>query len=150
MKVKEICTRQVVAMEDDGTVLDCARLMRAHHVGDVVVLRAPDGHPIGIITDRDIVVGAVALGVQDLGTILARDLLSRDLVTVREDDDVFSAMEVMWPHGIRRVPVLDAAGKLAGILTYDDLVHRLSEHLADLTRTVKRQVEREKSLRVGT
>ncbi|MBI4819831.1 MAG: CBS domain-containing protein [Deltaproteobacteria bacterium] len=150
MKVRDICTRQVVTMFDDGTVLDAARLMRAHHVGDVIVLRAPDESPIGIVTDRDIVVGAVALGVSDLASIFVRDLITRDLVTVNDDDDVFTAMEIMWPHGVRRIPVLGADGRLSGILTYDDLVHRISEQLADLTRTVKRQVEREKALRVGT
>jgi len=141
MKVSAICTPHVVTIPPGGSVLQAAQLMREHHVGDVIVVElTPRGQiPLGIITDRDIVIGIVAQGITDLGNVRASDAMARDLMTIGADDDVFRAMEKMSRRSLRRLPVVNAIGVLVGIVTYDDVLRGMAHRMADLTRTVTAQ-----------
>jgi CBS domain-containing protein len=125
-----------------------ARLMRQQHVGDVVVVE-PEGdaqRPIGILTDRDIVVELVALEA-DLGTLTVGDAMSDLLFTLPEDMDLLVAVGEMRSHAVRRAPVVDARGRLVGILSIDDVLGVLAELLKDLSCLVSKGRRREKSLR---
>jgi CBS domain-containing protein len=135
MNIGEICTIQTVTCTRDETVQGAAMLMRKHHVGDLIVIDGVDGEavPVGIVTDRDIVVSVIALGLDPAG-LQVDDIMSDDLLTCREDDDVYETIEHMRLRGIRRVPVVNGAGGLSGIVSADDLLEFLAEEMGDLSR----------------
>lgn len=135
MNIGEICTIQTVTCTRDETVQGAAMLMRKHHVGDLIVIDGGDGEavPVGIVTDRDIVVSVIALGLDPAG-LQVDDIMSDDLLTCREVDDVYETIEHMRLRGIRRVPVVNGAGGLSGIVSADDLLEFLAEEMGDLSR----------------
>lgn len=148
MNVGEICSREVIIANKDDSVLDAARLMREHHVGDVVVVEQHDGQrlPVGILTDRDIVLELVAKSV-DAQSVTIADTMSGELLTATEADDVGDLIARMRGKGVRRVPVVNAKGSLAGIVAVDDLMDFLAEELTQLAGLVKREERREQARR---
>ena len=144
MKVGEFCNRDVVVMRGDESAQAAAALMREHHVGDVVLVEDRGGvtTPLGIVTDRDLVLEVMVPGV-DAASLAARDLVTAPLVTVREDQGLFDALELMRARGVRRLPVVNGKGALLGILAVDDLVGLMGEMLSRLSSVVARQVVRE-------
>ncbi len=148
MLVGKICNREVVFVEPDTSVAEAARLMREHHVGGLVVVQEKSGKrvPVGIITDRDLVIEVIAEGV-DMGDISVGDIMSDQLVTAREGDDLLETLKMMRSRGIRRLPVIDDDGALAGILTVDDLIDLFSEQIADLARLIAFEQKREQERR---
>jgi len=149
MAIGEVCNREVVIVGRNTPVTEAAQLMREHHVGDVVVVEESKDkrRPIGIVTDRDIVLEVVAAEV-DADTLMAGDIMTEDMAMVRETEGVFEAMRYMRDKGVRRLPVVDAEGGLAGIVTLDDLLELLAEEMGQLTRLVRREREREAATRV--
>ena len=141
MRVSEICTRDVVFCEREATVAQIARLMREHHVGDLIVGQQQDDRllPVGIITDRDLVVRVLATD-GELATPTAGSLMSSPLIHAHEDEFVYEAIGRMQENGIRRLPVLDASGFLIGMLTLDDVVEFLAEELTQIARVAPRQI----------
>ena len=135
MHIGQICTSQATHCTRDETVQGAALLMRRQHVGDVIVVDQFDGAsvPVGILTDRDIVVSVIAPGL-DPASLQVGDLMSDDLLTARDSDDVYETIERMRLCGIRRVPVVDANGNLAGIVSADDLLEFLAEEMGELSR----------------
>jgi CBS domain-containing protein len=113
MTVGDVCTRAVVTATPDETVADAARRMRDHHVGAVVVV---DGErrdrPTGILTDRDIVVSAVAQSPDRVASLLVGDVMTRELITTRPSATLRSALSTMHSRGIRRLPVVSGDGRL--------------------------------------
>ncbi len=148
MRVGEFCNRDVVVVRKDTQVLEAAQLMRSHHVGDLVVIeeRAGKPIPIGIITDRDIVVEVVAKNVA-LDAVSIGDVMSFELTTAGEDDDIFDTVKLMRTKGVRRMPVVDKQGALAGILAIDDLLGLLEEFVGDVTGVIVREQAREQKVR---
>ncbi len=148
MKIGEICTVQTIYCKRDETVQGASLLMRKYHVGDLVVVEQPEGErvPVGIITDRDIVVSVIALGL-DPASLLVGDIMSDDLLTAAEGDDVYETIERMRFRGIRRVPVVNAAGGLTGIVSVDDLLEFLAEEMGELSRISSHQQAHEKHAR---
>ncbi|MDD2390915.1 MAG: CBS domain-containing protein, partial [Desulfobacterales bacterium] len=101
MSVGEICNREVVIAYKETDIVEIARLMRQFHVGDIVVV-VPHGDqpvPVGIITDRDIVIELIA-GEVDLKSVTAGDVMSFDLITARESDGIGDTRERMKANGI--------------------------------------------------
>jgi CBS domain-containing protein len=122
MRASEICNRSPVCAQRGTSLTEAARLMRECHVGSVVVVDGPQsGRPVGILTDRDIVIEVVALGL-DSRSVTAGEIMTTPLVTADEDEDAFAILRMMRLRGIRRVPVVDKDGFLAGITTLDDLL----------------------------
>jgi CBS domain-containing protein len=148
MRVGEFCNRNVVIVGKATQVLEAAQLMRSHHVGDLVVIeeRAGKRIPVGIITDRDIVVEMVAKGVA-LEAVSIGDVMSFELTTASEDDDIFDTVKLMRTRGVRRVPVVDKQGALVGILAIDDLLGLLEEFVGDVTGVIVREQAREQKVR---
>ena len=134
MKVGNFCNRDVVITDRDTSILEAAKLMRHHHVGDIVVVENPGkaNIPIGIITDRDIVVELLAEEI-NLSQVTVGDAMGLDLYAVREEDDLLETADLMRRHGIRRVPVIGTAGELVGIITLDDMIEVIAEQLSTLT-----------------
>jgi CBS domain-containing protein len=148
MQVGKLCTIDTVCCSRDETVQGAAYLMRKHHVGDIVVVDEPDGErsPVGIVTDRDIVVSVIALGLDPLG-LQVGDIMSDDLLVAQEHEDVDALIERMRLRGIRRVPVVDEDGRLAGIVSADDLLGYLAEEMEDLSRISPYQQNHERRAR---
>ena len=148
MAVGEICNREVVVAEKTFSVVAAAQLMRTHHVGDLVVVETRDGrtHAVGIVTDRDIVVEVVAAGV-DPDALKVGDIMGPEVATVRESEGLFEALRYMRDKGVRRMPVVDHAGALVGILTLDDLLGLLAEEMTELAKLVAHERQREAAVR---
>lgn len=148
MPVGEICNREVVIMQAGKSALEAAQLMRQHHVGDVVVVEDRGGFrvPIGIVTDRDLVVEIVAPGL-DPSAITVGDIMAPELATVTENIGVFEAIQYMRTKGVRRLPVVDGNGGLIGILAVDDLLELLADELLLLAKLVKREQKKEMASR---
>lgn len=141
MKIGEACTRSVVVIDEVESAAAAARLMRKHHVGDVVVVRVEKKRqiPVGIVTDRDLALEVVAQDV-DPHSIRAGDLCTPGrLVTAEVDDDLEDTLYAMRTHGVRRMPVLNRNGTLAGIFTVDDLLDLLAEQLNGVVHLVSVQ-----------
>jgi CBS domain-containing protein len=148
MRIGDICTVQTVHCKRDMTVQEAALLMRTHHVGDLVVVEQPNGEqvPVGIITDRDIVISVIALGL-DPASLLVGDIMTEELMTATEDEDVYETIERMRFKSIRRLPVVNSMGGLSGIVSVDDLLEFLAEEMGELSRISSGQLAHEKHAR---
>lgn len=139
MPVSEICNREVVTAERRNSALEAAKLMREHHVGDVLVVeRNGTNVPVGIVTDRDLVVEIMAAGLNP-ETIYVEDIMVPELATVKESAGILEALQFMREKGVRRLPVVNNSGNLIGIVTLDDLLELLSEELLELAKLVKHE-----------
>jgi CBS domain-containing protein len=138
--IAELATRDVVTVRETVSVREAAGLMREKNVGSVVVVK-PDGErsmPVGIVTDRDVTYEVVALDL-DASDITVSQVMSLDLVTIHGEADLASALRVMGQQGIRRLPVVDAAGYLEGVFSLDDALQELTGQLEDILLLVRRE-----------
>ncbi len=144
MNIGDICNREVVFIDREGSILEAARRMREYHVGNVIVIDQKNGSrtPVGILTDRDIVRALVASEV-GLNRVSVGDAMSFDLLTVQEEDDVIGTIKKMRHRGVRRVPVVNHAGELQGIVAVDDLIDLICEELMDLAGLIQHQANHE-------
>jgi len=144
MSAGEYCNREVVVVAKSEPVSEAISLMRNHHVGDVVVVEttAAGTIPVGILTDRDIVLEILAEGV-DLEAVTISDVMSYELVTVTEDTKLIDTIELMRDKGVRRIPVVNQQGGLEGLLTVDDLLELLAEQLTDIVSLIRKEQARE-------
>jgi CBS domain-containing protein len=140
MLLKEICTPDVVVCSPGTHVLAAARIMRQKHVGDLVVVDDPDGDqtPLGMITDRDIVVEVLGKEL-DPGTVTVAEIMRKPAVIADEDEDVSQAIDRMKAHGVRRIPVMGEHRKLVGIFAVDDLLRRLAGAASALAAILDRE-----------
>jgi CBS domain-containing protein len=147
MNVGEVCTREVIIIQSSDSILEAAKLMRKYHVGDVVVVedRNDKRFPVGILTDRDIVIEILAKDL-DPDTIGIGDAMSFELLTVVEEDGIMDTLKLMREKGVRRIPVVNQEGSLEGILRVDDLIDLLAEQMNDIVGliTYEQWHEREK------
>jgi CBS domain-containing protein len=148
MAIGEICSREVVFIARNESVADAARLMRQHHIGSVVVADRTGGRlvPVGMITDRDVTVGVVALGL-DAEKTPVEAAMRAELVSVRETEGVGRAVQLMRSQGVRRLPVVDNSGALVGLVAADDLLELFGEELSALAAAVSRSARREREER---
>jgi CBS domain-containing protein len=148
MQIGEICSREVVFIGRTESVADAARLMRQHHIGSVVVADKTGGRlvPAGMITDRDVAVGVVALDLDPQKTPVEAAMRAQ-LAFVRETDGIERVLELMRAHGVRRLPVVDGSGALVGLAAADDLLQLFGQQLSGLAAVVERGVHREISER---
>jgi CBS domain-containing protein len=130
MNIEDICNRVVVSIGADEPVQRAAELMRQHHVGSLVVTAGADGglEPVGVVTDRDIVVEVVAEGV-DPATLTIGDIMSEEPLIASEEDDVDEVLEDMRKEGVRRIPVVDRDGALVGVFALDDLLQMMATQM---------------------
>ena len=144
MNVGEICSRIVVVAEGSTTVQQAAKLMRDHHIGALVVTEGSAGarRPIGIVTDRDLVVEVVAADV-DYRTLTVGDIMSEQPATLKETAGLFEIIAQMRSGGVRRLVVVDAKEQLLGIVAMDDLIPVLAEELSALAQAIRVEQRRE-------
>ncbi len=132
-KLKEFTNTLVAVVEPETSALNVAQIMRKHHVGALVVVDASDKDtPLGIVTDRDLVLELMAEGL-DPAVFTAGDIMSVDLVKAHPDMDAMDAIQLMKKHRLRRLVITDAAGHLAGIVTIEDVLALLTRELAELS-----------------
>jgi predicted transcriptional regulator len=137
MRIDRIFTRNVVGTTRTANIMEAAAAMRRFHVGTLVVMDEDDGdRPVGIVTDRDLVLQAVAEG-HSPREVYVGEMMSPIVATVDEGADLHEALERMRAAGVRRLLVTQANGAIAGILSADDVVDGLSADLASLARAVK-------------
>ncbi|HLL13403.1 MAG TPA: CBS domain-containing protein [Rubrivivax sp.] len=148
MRVADFCTTSTIVCSPATTVASAAQMMRDHHVGDLVVADDSGGavKPVGILTDRDIVVAVIAQGL-DPRAILAGDVMSAQLLTVPGQADPFEAIATMRFKGVSRLPVVDEEGNLAGIVSSADLLAYLTREMAALAGVRHRQQAHEMQAR---
>ncbi len=147
MNIGEICSRVVLVAQRETPVSEAARLMRQHHVGALVIVDPADGaHPVGIVTDRDMVVEVLAENVAP-DKLTVGDIMSVDIVNVGAQDGVFETIGLMQGKGVRRVVVTDDAEQLIGIVSLDDLLEVLAEELIGLAKTIAGEQRRERKAR---
>jgi predicted transcriptional regulator len=144
MAIGEICNREVAVAGRETTINAAAKLMRHYHVGSLVIIDDLAGKrvPVGIVTDRDLVVEVEAMDL-DPKVITIGDIMNAELTTVQESQGVLETMEVMRFKGVRRLPVVDSGGGLVGIVTIDDFLEVLAEEFTDLTRIISKEQARE-------
>ena len=150
MTVGDICNRNVVIAPKTEMIVDAAKRMRTSHVGDLVIVENRNGRhiPIGIVTDRDIVIAAVAGDPDHINYLFVKDVMSCDLVTAQEQDTIDTALKKMHEHGVRRLPIVDGAGALVGILTLDDVLQYLTGQQSELVALVAREQRRDRQYRI--
>ncbi|MEO8599079.1 MAG: CBS domain-containing protein [bacterium] len=148
MRIGGISTLETVHCKREASVLEAALMMRLHHVGDLIVVDEANDTllPVGILTDRDIVVSIVAEGL-DANSIEAGDIMSAELLVASEDADVHETIERMRFNGVRRIPVVNSSGVLVGIVSSDDLMLFLADEMAELARIGFQQQSIEKQIR---
>jgi CBS domain-containing protein len=148
MAIAEICSREVVFVTRNESCADAARLMREHHVGALVVIAqdAVPRIPVSMITDRDLAVGVMALGLDPEKT-LVETVMRPDVALLRESEGVGRAIALMREQGVRRLPVIDASGALVGVLAADDLIDLFAEELSGLAAMIGAGPRRERKER---
>lgn len=148
-KLKEFATTLVAVVEPETSARVVAQLMRRHHIGALVVVDAQDKNkPVGIVTDRDLVLELMAEGL-DPAVFTAGDIMSVDLVTAGLDMDAMDAVQLMRKYRLRRLVITDATGHLAGIVTIEDVLALLTRELADLAIDLGSARDRETRARVA-
>lgn len=148
MKLKDLCVLDVATCTPNHTISVAAQLMREHHTGDLVVIDDGDEEqePVGMITDRDIVIEVVALG-RDPAKTLVGDVMSSRTVVASESEDVEDALERMAAHGVRRIPILNDSRCVAGIFAFDDLLRVHAQQATRLLDVITKEQTKEQRLR---
>lgn len=145
----ELSTRDVAVARRGETLLEAAQRMRDEHVGALVVVdegaRGPI--PVGILTDRDIIVSVLARTDRHLHTVLVGDVMTETVVVAHLDEPLVDAIARMSAAGVRRLPVVDQHGLLEGIISFDDVIGRLAAQVGELVTLLRREQRREAATR---
>jgi CBS domain-containing protein len=150
MNVGDLCRRPVVTILPGATLTAAAQLMRAEHVGFLVVVepaRQEDGlSVVGVLTDRDIVIAVVAREA-DPRILTVGDVMTRDPLVAKDTSSVAATLRFMHEVGVRRVPVLNSTGQLAGVMALDDALKTLAEELNDIAGCIRSEQRVERCVR---
>lgn len=140
MKVARVYTRAILATTREASIAEAAAAMRRFQVGSLLVFEEGqhEGTPAGIITDRDIALQGFASEASNVGAAM-----TPVVATVPEEADVHEALELMRAHGVRRLVVTGARGRICGILSIDDIVDGLSADLAAAAAVLKGEIKRD-------
>jgi predicted transcriptional regulator len=145
MKVERLYTRNVVGVSRGESLRTAAETMRRFHVGSLLVMEPEDGREVaGIVTDRDLVVSAMADGLDPRRTHVEK-VMTPVVASVGEEADALDALERMRNAGVRRLLVTGRNGLPAGILSIDDIVDGLAAELASASELMKAGVRHERA-----
>jgi CBS domain-containing protein len=142
MRVGDICTGEVACIQLNASIRQAAEAMRRAHVGTLVVVAGDERIPVGILTDRDIVLSVVAAGL-DADLVSVASTMTTSVATCRELQDPFDAIEIMRCRGVRRLPVVREDGHLVGIVSADDICAVMSLRLRGLSEAMLKEQVRE-------
>jgi len=124
--LKQLAIKPVITASVRMTVAEAARAMKQKNVGALIVVNA--GRPLGVLTDRDIVVDVVAAG-KDPDAVCVGEVMRKKPATLREDLGLMDAARIFAKTGVRRLPVVDKAGRVSGIVALDDLMMLLGNEM---------------------
>ena len=142
-RLVDIASAMVAVVEPDTTAFVSAQLMRKHHVGALVVVdTAEKSRPVGVLTDRDLVLSLMAEGL-DPELFTVGDIMSVAPIVARPEMDAMDAVELMRSNQLRRLVIADEAGRLVGIVTMEDILAFLARELTSLTAAVVGARDRE-------
>lgn len=147
-KLSAICKFPVQIAKRETTIVAAAQMMREGHAGALVVVgdAAKPKKPVGIVTDRDIVIAIVALDLNP-NIFLLDDLLNRPLIVAKGDQSIREGIALMNAKGVRRLPVVNKKGELIGIVTLDDLIAEIARDLTQAGDVMVREITQELELR---
>lgn len=134
MSVLELARRDVVTCRPTASAADVADSMAESGVGSVVVTEQ-EGRPVGIVTDRDLVVRVLARDVDPVA-VTAADVMTEDPETIPSDSGVFESTQAFSRAGVRRLPLVDGNGLLVGIVSLSDVMLLLTQELDNLATVV--------------
>jgi len=150
MSIKALCNLDPVTVRPQDELMAAAQLMRERHVGYLVVVEpSPLGgwdRPLGVLTDRDLVVEVLAKGI-DPDALTVADVMTASPVVVEESEPVDHALEEMRRIGVRRMPVVGSGGQLVGVLSLDAIVAHLAREMFELSGSVRNELLMERHLR---
>jgi len=148
MPVAQIANREVISVPSSSSALQAAKMMRQHHVGDIVITDDSTGRPvpIGIVTDRDLVLEILAQEV-DPARVTVGDIMTTNLLKIPLGEGISRTIQLMRARGTRRAPVVDKDGSLAGIVCVDDLIELIADELGELANLVARELKVEEKAR---
>lgn len=142
-QLKNFTTSVVAVVEPETPALIVAQLMRKHHIGALVVVDAEEkNRPVGIVTDRDLVLELMAESL-DPAIFTAGDIMSVDLVKASPDMGAMDAVQLMKKHRLRRLVIEDEAGRLVGVVTMEDVLKHLASEIADFSSALAGARDRE-------
>ena len=136
MPIGDYCEKPAATVRGDETARAAAQRMRQDGLGALVVVG--DGGPVGIVTDRDLVLETLCNRL-DPGSVRVEEIASRPLVTIQQDAHVREAVRLLRRHAVRRLPVVDDKGQLVGIVAADDLLSLTAAELEGLAVVVRTQ-----------
>jgi predicted transcriptional regulator len=144
MVISDFCERDVVTMTLDSTLVEAAKLMRHYHVGYIVVVeeRNKQVFPLGIVTDRDIVIEVIATEL-DPQTITVGDIMLQKLLVIRDDADIVKTIDLMTNEGVRRLPIVNEKGTLVGVATMEDMLIKTANLFESFNRLLAKERENE-------
>jgi CBS domain-containing protein len=145
MKIGGFCNREVITADQDISVIEAAKLMRSSHVGCLVIVN-DNNQPVGIVTDRDIIVEVIAEELS-VDSVSIKDFMAGSPAVIREDDDINTALLIMEKHGVRRIPVVNENTQLIGILSLDEILKEISGMLDSVISSYYRELSNEKTSR---
>lgn len=148
MGVGSLCTHRVITVDRGIDVAAAAGVMRDNHIGYLIVTDAGTGGaaPIGVLTDRDIVVKVLAKNV-DAHSLTVGDVMTPEPLTAAIDDSLGETLHRMRKMGVRRVPVVGPRGQITGVLSLDDVIDHLVGQLADVSGSIHTEQKVERALR---
>jgi len=144
MDVRSLCRHRAVTIGASADLVEAARLMREAHVGFLIVVEG--GGPIGVITDRDLVLETVAADVPP-HDVTVGDAMSAEPVTIAETSAIEEALESMRLAGVRRLPVVDDGGRVTGVLSIDDVLEHLAGQLGSVAGSLRHEQAAERLAR---
>jgi len=150
MNIGELCQRDVITVRAGDEIGAAARLMRDKHIGYIIVVEprvaAQTVVPIGVLTDRDIVVAVIARDVE-ARSLRVEDVMTREPLLLSESETVENALREMRRRGVRRAPVVGDSGQLIGVVSLDDMLAVLAGELQDVSWSIERGRRVEQALR---
>jgi len=129
-----ICQKNVDLIRIDDSVAAAAERMRQRTVGALIAVNDAR-QPIGLVTDRDLVIRAMADG-KDPDVTPVIDVMTPDLVVAQEDTPVNEALRLMREGPFRRLPIVDKHGALVGLITLDDILRRLAHDFSEIGKVL--------------
>jgi CBS domain-containing protein len=135
MSLARFCRKTVAVIQPSQSVAEAAEAMHDRHVGALVVVQG-DLRPVGVLTDRDIVTRVVAAR-KDPTAVSVADVMTPEPVTARVDDSLDRTLFTMRQRGVRRVPIIDPHGRVAGLVSLDDVLVLLAAELDQTAAAVR-------------
>jgi CBS domain-containing protein len=140
----QLYEKDVVCLKASNTVFDAAKEMLENHVGDVVVVEEKNGKtvPVGMVTDRDIVISSIAKKLNPESVLLS-EIMANNIVTASEEANLSDLIKCIYDEGVSRLPIVDSSGTLKGVLSSKRLFQYLAQGLCELSSLSVQQQQRE-------